>query len=141
MLSKLLKIFRKIPESPQPLVIYPLPHTYVIRDLIPDLSQFLGQFRKIDPFLKRPGEDDTLGMRQILQSRRDRHKLNGLFECVMCACCSFSCPSYWWNGDKYLGPSVLLQVTGRHFSTANKMKMYRYLLVYPFAYIARHTDG
>ncbi|KYN39075.1 Succinate dehydrogenase [ubiquinone] iron-sulfur subunit, mitochondrial [Trachymyrmex septentrionalis] len=99
----------KIPESPQPLVIYPLPHTYVIRDLIPDLSQFLGQFRKIDPFLKRPGEDDTLGMRQILQSRRDRHKLNGLFECVMCACCSFSCPSYWWNGDKYLGPSVLLQ--------------------------------
>ncbi|EGI60275.1 PREDICTED: succinate dehydrogenase [ubiquinone] iron-sulfur subunit, mitochondrial-like isoform X1 [Acromyrmex echinatior] len=99
----------QIKESQKPLVIYPLPHTYVIRDLIADMSHFLGQFRKIDPHLKRPGEDDSLGMRQILQSPRDRNKLDGLFECVMCACCAFSCPPYWWLGDKYLGPAVLMQ--------------------------------
>ncbi|TGZ54923.1 Succinate dehydrogenase [ubiquinone] iron-sulfur subunit, mitochondrial [Temnothorax longispinosus] len=99
----------KAKESPQPLVIYPLPHAYVIRDLIPDMEQFLGQFQKIDPYLKRPGEDDFLGMRQILQSPRDRSKLDGLYECIMCACCTYSCPPYWWLGDKYLGPAVLLQ--------------------------------
>jgi len=115
-----LKIFRKIKESPQPLVIYPLPHAYVIRDLIPDMEQFLGQFQKIDPYLKRPGEDNFLGMRQILQSPRDRSKLDGLYECIMCACCTFSCPPYWWLGDKYLGPAVLLQVMNQHFSMTNK---------------------
>lgn len=96
-------------ESPKPLVVYPLPHTYVIRDLVPDMEQFLNQFRQIDPYLKRPGEDNFLGMRQILQSPRDRRKLNGLYECIMCACCTYSCPPYWWLGDKYLGPAVLLQ--------------------------------
>lgn len=104
------KIFRKIKESPQPLVIYPLPHAYVMRDLIPDLEQFLGQFRKVDPFLKR-GEDSFLGMRQTLQSPRDRSKLDGFYECIMCACCTYSCPPYWWLGDKFLGPAVLMQVT------------------------------
>ncbi|XP_012056878.1 PREDICTED: succinate dehydrogenase [ubiquinone] iron-sulfur subunit-like [Atta cephalotes] len=99
----------KVKESPKPLVIYPLPHTYVIRDLIPDMEQFLRQFHKIDQYLKRPGEDDFLGMRQILQSPRDRKKLNGLYECIMCGCCTYSCPPYWWLGDKYLGPAVLLQ--------------------------------
>ncbi|XP_011629788.1 succinate dehydrogenase [ubiquinone] iron-sulfur subunit-like [Pogonomyrmex barbatus] len=99
----------KVKESPKPLVIYPLPHAYVIRDLVPDMEQFLEQFRKIDPYLKRPGEDEFLGMRQILQSPRDREKLDGFYECVMCACCTYSCPPYWWLGDKYLGPAVLLQ--------------------------------
>lgn len=104
-------------------MVYPLPHAYVIRDLIPDMEQFLGQFKKIDPFLKRPGEDDFLGMRQILQSTRDRYKLNGMYECIMCACCTHSCPPYWWLGDKYLGPAVLMQVMSRHFSTINKIKI------------------
>ncbi|KAL6439187.1 hypothetical protein ACFW04_003845 [Cataglyphis niger] len=99
----------KIKESPKPMVIYPLPHTYVIRDLVPDMEQFLQQFRLIDPYLKRPGEESFLGLRQILQSPRDRMKLNGSYECVMCGCCTYSCPPYWWLGDKYLGPAVLLQ--------------------------------
>ncbi|KAM0734846.1 Succinate dehydrogenase [ubiquinone] iron-sulfur subunit, mitochondrial [Formica fusca] len=99
----------KVKESPKPLVIYPLPHAYVIRDLVPDMEQFLEQFRLIDPYLKRPGEDSFLGLRQILQSPRDRRKLDGLYECIMCACCTYSCPPYWWLGDKYLGPAVLLQ--------------------------------
>ncbi|XP_014479290.1 PREDICTED: succinate dehydrogenase [ubiquinone] iron-sulfur subunit, mitochondrial-like [Dinoponera quadriceps] len=99
----------KIKESSKPLVVYPLPHAYVIRDLIPDLGQYFEQFREIDPYLKRPGEDNFLGMRQVLQSTRDRRKLDGLYECIMCACCTYSCPPYWWLGDKYLGPSVLLQ--------------------------------
>lgn len=101
-------------ESPKPMVIYPLPHAYVIRDLVPDMEQFLEQFRLIDPYLKRPGEDSFLGLRQILQSPRDRSKLDGLYECIMCACCTYSCPPYWWLGDKYLGPAVLLQVTYRN---------------------------
>ncbi|XP_020296850.1 succinate dehydrogenase [ubiquinone] iron-sulfur subunit, mitochondrial-like [Pseudomyrmex gracilis] len=99
----------KVKQSPQPLVLYPLPHAYVIRDLIPDLEQFFDQFRKIQPYLKRPGEENFLGMRQLLQSPRDRNKLDGMYECIMCACCTFSCPPYWWLGDKFLGPSVLLQ--------------------------------
>lgn len=103
-------IFRKIKQSPKPLVIYPLPHMYVIRDLIPDMERFLGQFQKIEPYLKRPGEDSFLGLRQILQSPRDRSKLDGSYECVMCACCTYSCPPYWWLGDKFLGPAVLMQV-------------------------------
>ncbi|EFN86332.1 succinate dehydrogenase [ubiquinone] iron-sulfur subunit isoform X2 [Harpegnathos saltator] len=99
----------KVEESAKPLVIYPLPHTYVIRDLVPDLRQFFDQFRAIDPYLKRPGEDNILGVRQVLQSTRDRKKLDGLHECIMCACCTYACPPYWWLGDKYLGPAVLLQ--------------------------------
>ncbi|RLU23194.1 hypothetical protein DMN91_003397 [Ooceraea biroi] len=99
----------KVEQSPQPLVVYPLPHAYVIRDLVPDMEQFLQQFQKIEPYLQRPGEDSFLGLRQILQSPRDRSKLDGMYECVMCACCTYTCPPYWWLGDKFLGPAVLLQ--------------------------------
>ena len=97
-------------ESPKPIIIYPLPHSYVIRDLITDMEQFLKQYQTIEPFLKRPGEDNFLGSRQILQSPKDRDKLNGLYECVLCGCCTYSCPPYWWLGDKFLGPATLLQV-------------------------------
>jgi len=65
----------------------------------------------IEPYLKRPGEDAYLGLRQILQSPRDRKKLDGLYECILCACCTYACPPYWWLGEKYLGPAVLLLVT------------------------------
>ncbi|XP_043503090.1 succinate dehydrogenase [ubiquinone] iron-sulfur subunit, mitochondrial-like isoform X1 [Polistes fuscatus] len=99
----------KIKHSPKPIIIYPLPHAYVIRDLIVDMTQFLKQVGSIDPFLKRPGEGNFLGSRQILQSPRDRDKLNGLYECILCGCCSYSCPPYWWLGDKFLGPAALLQ--------------------------------
>lgn len=87
--------------------IYPLPHMYVMKDLIPDLSHFFKQYKSIEPFLKQkvPPPEHS----ENLQSIDDRKKLDGLYECILCACCSTSCPSYWWNSDKYLGPAVLLQ--------------------------------
>ncbi|XP_076674832.1 succinate dehydrogenase [ubiquinone] iron-sulfur subunit [Andrena cerasifolii] len=99
----------KVKQSPKPIVVYPLPHSYVIRDLITDMTQFLKQYQEIEPFLKRPGEENFLGLRQILQSPKDRDKLNGLYECILCGCCTFACPPYWWLGDKFLGPATLLQ--------------------------------
>jgi len=87
--------------------VYPLPHLPVIRDLVPDLSNFFEQHRSIEPYLKRKTPPPE---REILQSRADRAKLDGLYECILCACCSTSCPSYWWQGhSRYLGPAVLLQ--------------------------------
>lgn len=89
--------------------IYPLPHMYVIKDLVPDLSNFYAQYKSIEPFLKRKDTNIKMGQQQFFQSPEDRAKLDGLYECILCACCSTSCPSYWWNSDKYLGPAVLLQ--------------------------------
>ncbi|MBJ3776113.1 succinate dehydrogenase iron-sulfur subunit [Acuticoccus mangrovi] len=86
--------------------IYPLPHMPVIRDLIPDLTNFYAQLREIEPWLKT---DTPQPQKEWRQSHYDREKLDGLYECILCACCSTSCPSYWWNGDRYLGPAALLQ--------------------------------
>ncbi|XP_076232758.1 succinate dehydrogenase, subunit B (iron-sulfur) [Calliopsis andreniformis] len=88
--------------------IYPLPHMYIVKDLVPDLSHFYNQYKSIQPWLQR-GDGKEAGSKQYLQSVEDREKLDGLYECILCACCSTSCPSYWWNGDKYLGPAVLMQ--------------------------------
>lgn len=87
--------------------IYPLPHMQVIKDLVPDMSHFYAQYESIQPWLKSDTATDSSSER--LQSSKDREKLDGLYECILCACCSTSCPSYWWNGDKYLGPAILLQ--------------------------------
>ena len=86
--------------------IYPLPHMPVIKDLVPDLSNLYAQYQSIEPWLKT---DTPEPEGEWKQSREDREKLDGLYECILCACCSTSCPSYWWNSDKYLGPAVLLQ--------------------------------
>jgi succinate dehydrogenase / fumarate reductase iron-sulfur subunit len=86
--------------------IYPLPHMPVIKDLVPDLSTFYAQHRSVEPWLKTTTPAPRT---EWLQSKDDRNKLDGLYECILCACCSTSCPSYWWNGDKYLGPAILLQ--------------------------------
>jgi len=86
--------------------IYPLPHLPVIKDLVPDLSTFYAQHRAIQPWLQTKTEAPKT---EWLQSRDDRAKIDGLYECILCACCSTSCPSYWWNGEKYLGPAALLQ--------------------------------
>ncbi|KAL9103365.1 MAG: hypothetical protein Q9163_001577 [Psora crenata] len=86
--------------------IYPLPHTYVVKDLVPDLTQFYKQYKSIKPYLQR--ENKSADGREIRQSPADRKKLDGLYECILCACCSTSCPSYWWNSEEYLGPAVLL---------------------------------
>ena len=88
--------------------IYPLPHMYVIKDLVPDMGNFYEQYRSIEPWLKnKSGKEEGQG--EYLQTREDRAKLDGMYECILCACCSTSCPSYWWNADKYLGPAVLMQ--------------------------------
>jgi len=100
----------KIEASDKKTKIYPLPHMYVVKDLVPDMNNFYQQYRSIQPWLQREDEDKTKhGEQQILQSVEDRAKLDGLYECILCACCSTSCPSYWWNGDRYLGPAVLMQ--------------------------------
>jgi len=88
--------------------IYPLPHMYVIKDLVPDMGNFYEQYRSIEPWLKNKGSK-VEGQMEFLQTRDDRAKLDGMYECILCACCSTSCPSYWWNADKYLGPAVLMQ--------------------------------
>jgi len=87
--------------------IYPLPHMPVIKDLVPDLTHFYAQYASIRPWIRtqRPAPTD----KEPLQSPEDRERLDGLYECILCACCSTACPSYWWNGDRYLGPAVLLQ--------------------------------
>ena len=101
-----LACLKGIKEFKGPISIYPLPHLPVIKDLVPDLNQFYKQHASIKPWLETSTcEPDE----EWLQSEEDRKQLDGLYECVMCACCSTSCPSYWWNGEKYLGPAVLLQ--------------------------------
>ncbi len=86
--------------------VYPLPHMLVVKDLVPDLTQAYAQYTSIKPWLhadtKAPGKER-------LQSPEEREQLDGLWECVLCFCCSTSCPSYWWNSERYLGPAALLQ--------------------------------
>ena len=114
--------------------IYPLPHLKVLKDLIGDLSTLYKQYESVEPWLKT--SNNTLE-KENLQSKDDRAKLDGLYECIMCACCSTSCPSYWWNGEKYLGPAVLLQAyrliidsrdedrKDRLKTVADELKLYR----------------
>lgn len=86
--------------------IYPLPHMPVVKDLVPDLTTAYAQLSAIEPWLKTtsPAPD-----RERLQEPEERRRLDGLYECILCFCCTTSCPSYWWNGDRYLGPAILLQ--------------------------------
>jgi succinate dehydrogenase / fumarate reductase, iron-sulfur subunit len=86
--------------------IYPLPHLPVVKDLVPDMSSFYDQHASIEPWLQT---QTPAPEKEWLQSPEDRAKLDGLYECILCACCSTSCPSYWWNSERYLGPAVLLQ--------------------------------
>jgi len=86
--------------------IYPLPHLPVVKDLVPDLTLFYAQHASIEPWLKAVGPTPEKERRQ---SQAERAKIDGLYECILCACCTTSCPSYWWNGDRYLGPASLLQ--------------------------------
>ena len=86
--------------------VAPLPHMFVIKDLVVDMANFYAQYKSIKPYLlkKEKSKDGS----EYYQSKESRNKLDGLYECILCACCSTSCPSYWWNSDKYLGPAVLL---------------------------------
>jgi len=104
--------------------IYPLPHSpsrlplssaflsdiarpvYIVKDLVPDLTHFYKQYKSIEPYLQN---DNPPEKGEYIQSQEDRKKLDGMYECILCACCSTSCPSYWWNQDEYLGPATLMQ--------------------------------
>ena len=86
--------------------VYPLPHMPVLKDLVPDLSVPYAQYASIEPWLK---SDTPAPTSERLQSIEERKELDGMWECILCFCCQTSCPSYWWNGDRYLGPAILLQ--------------------------------
>ena len=88
------------------IVLRPLPGLPVVRDLIIDMTQFYNQYEKIKPYLINDGKDQPA--REHIQSIEEREKLDGLYECILCACCSTSCPSFWWNPDKFIGPAGLL---------------------------------
>jgi succinate dehydrogenase / fumarate reductase iron-sulfur subunit len=90
----------------EPIVIRPLPGLPVVRDLVVDMTQFYQQYENVSPYLQNR---DPVPAKERLQSPEDRAKLDGLYECILCACCSTSCPSFWWNPDKFVGPAGLLQ--------------------------------
>jgi len=95
-----------VADLKEPVVVRPFPGRPVIRDLVVDMSQFYEQYRAVKPYLVRK---DPMPEVEILQSPEDRDKLDGLYECILCGCCSTSCPSFWWNPDKFHGPAALLQ--------------------------------
>jgi succinate dehydrogenase / fumarate reductase iron-sulfur subunit len=97
---------RGMDEIKTPIKIHPLPHLEVVKDLVPDLTHFYAQHASIEPWLKTTTPAPEKEWRQ---TPGDRAHLDGLYECILCASCSTSCPSYWWNGDRYLGPAALLQ--------------------------------
>ncbi len=96
----------RLADLQEPIVIRPLPGMPVVRDLIVDMAQFYKQYEKIQPFLQNR---NPVPAKERLQSPEDRAKLDGLYECILCACCTTSCPSFWWNPDKFVGPAGLLQ--------------------------------
>ncbi|OYQ28855.1 succinate dehydrogenase iron-sulfur subunit [Sandarakinorhabdus cyanobacteriorum] len=98
---------KPIEEVKGEVVITPLPHMEVIKDLVPDFKHFYAQYASIKPWLQTVTPAPS-GEERI-QSPEEREKLDGLYECILCACCSTACPSYWWNSDKFLGPAILLQ--------------------------------
>jgi|TARA_B100000678_G_scaffold234292_1_gene203487 succinate dehydrogenase / fumarate reductase iron-sulfur subunit len=104
--------------------IFPLPHMPVIKDLVPDLTHFFRQLASIEPWLKR---NESTGLTENAQTVDERNRLDGLYECILCACCSTSCPSYWWNSERYLGPAALLQanrwiVDSRDMATEERLE-------------------
>jgi len=96
----------KIVDLKEPVMLRPLPGLPVIRDLIVDMTQFFKQYHSIKPYVIN---HDAAPERERLQSPKEREELDGLYECILCACCSTSCPSFWWNPDKFVGPAGLLQ--------------------------------
>src|SRR3990167_5591993 len=90
----------------EPVIVRPLPGLPVIRDLVVDMTQFYEQYEKAKPYLQNHHPEPA---KERLQSPEEREKLDGLYECILCACCTTSCPSFWWNPDKFMGPAALLQ--------------------------------
>jgi len=103
-----LACLKPIDEVKGTVKVYPLPHMEVVKDLVPDLSMVYAQYTAIEPWLQA---DTPAPHKERRQSPAEREKLDGLWECILCFCCQTSCPSYWWNGDRYLGPAILLQAS------------------------------
>ena len=119
-----LACIKHIGEISNTIKIYPLPHLPVIKDLVGDLSGFYKQLERVKPWLHTNHSNVD---REHTQSEKDRNKLDGLYECVLCACCSTACPSYWWNSEKFLGPAALLQayrwiIDSRDQATEERLK-------------------
>ena len=95
----------RLADLPDKVILRPLPGLPIIRDLIVDMEQFYAQLHKVEPYLQTT---EPALEREYIQSQEDRARLDGLYECILCACCSTSCPSFWWNPDKFLGPAALL---------------------------------
>ena len=106
-----LACLKPIEEIKKDIKIYPLPHMRVVKDLVPDLTDAYKQLESIKPWLQNDEEKKGKNPSKNIQKPEDRAKLDGSWECVLCFCCTTSCPSYWWNGDNYLGPAVLLQAS------------------------------
>ncbi|MES9857181.1 MAG: succinate dehydrogenase iron-sulfur subunit [Sedimenticola sp.] len=104
--TNLLGCITQVADLKEPITVRPLPGRPVVRDLVVDMSQFYHQYRAVKPYLIRK---DPLPEQEVLQSPEERDKLDGLYECIMCGCCSTSCPSFWWNPEKFHGPQALLQ--------------------------------
>jgi succinate dehydrogenase (ubiquinone) iron-sulfur subunit len=107
-----------------PIEIRPLSNCDVIKDLVPDLSNFFNSHKAVEPWLQRKTPRGS-NEREILQSPQDRRKLDGLYECILCACCSTACPPYWWNMEAYLGPAALLQAYRWISDSRDEMKSER----------------
>ena len=105
--KNMLACLRPVAASKAKVRIYPLPHMHVVKDLVPDLTHFYAQYASVEPWLK--AETPPPPDRERLQSKGDQQKINEPSACILCACCSAACPSYWWNADRYLGPAALLQ--------------------------------
>jgi succinate dehydrogenase / fumarate reductase iron-sulfur subunit len=101
-----LACLRAIDESEGDVRIYPLPHMKVVKDLVPDLTMMFAQLAAIEPWLKADSAPPT---RERRQSPDERSRIDGMWECILCFCCTTSCPSWWWNGDRFFGPAILLQ--------------------------------
>jgi succinate dehydrogenase / fumarate reductase iron-sulfur subunit len=102
-----LACIKAIEDIKGPVRIYPLPHMPVVKDLVPDLTRVHAQYQSIEPWLQT--ESPPPPDRERPQSEEERARLDGLWECILCFCCTTACPSYWWNGERYLGPAILLQ--------------------------------
>jgi succinate dehydrogenase / fumarate reductase iron-sulfur subunit len=98
---------KPIAECGEAVKVYPLPHMSVVKDLVPDMTHFFAQYASVKPWIQT--QTPPPADRERPQSHEERAKLDGLYECILCACCSTSCPSYWWNSERYLGPATLLQ--------------------------------
>ena len=101
-----LACLKAIDDVKGPVRLYPLPHLPVVKDLVPDMTNFYAQLQSIQPWLQTTSATPPKERKQDIG---ERAKLDGLYECILCACCSTACPSYWWNSDRYLGPAILLQ--------------------------------